>query len=128
MGNMAGYTKKERSLPVVLMVEKNMAGERQALADWLESSRFLACNAVDVFDAMEELADFTVCDRPDVIVLDVDSSSENADLLRSIMTSGRNEPRILTFSNDVSRSRNCSNLSALSAHLNTLIPEQSHSH
>src|SRR5689334_21133353 len=109
-GNMAGYTKKERSLPVVLMVEKNMAGERQALADWLESSRFLASDAVDVFDAIEELADFTVRDRPDVIVLDVDCCSDNADLLRNIMTSGRNQPRILTFSSDVSRPKNCADL------------------
>jgi glycosyltransferase A (GT-A) superfamily protein (DUF2064 family) len=125
---MAGYTKKERSLPVVLMVEKNMAGERQALADWLESSRFLASDAVDVFDAIEELADFTVRDRPDVIVLDVDCCSDNADLLRNIMTSGRNQPRILTFSSDVSRPKNCADLPTLSARLNTLIPEQPHSH
>jgi DNA-binding response OmpR family regulator len=122
------YTKKERSLPVVLMVEKNMAGERRALAEWLESSRFLACDATDVFDAIEELADFTVRDRPDIIVLDVDCCSENADLIRTIFTSGKNEPPILTFSSDAGRSKNCPDLPALSDRLNSLIPEQLHSH
>jgi DNA-binding response OmpR family regulator len=109
------------SLPVVLMVDKGLASDRGMLANWLEQSRFLSCDAVDVFEAVEEMADFTVRDRPDVIVLDVDCCSENVDLVRTVLSSDRATPPILTLTK---KNEKCLDLSALSARLDTLIPKQ----
>jgi hypothetical protein len=131
MGNRIKNATKERSLPVVLMVEKNMAAERKALAEWLESSRFLSCDAVDVFEAIEELADFTVRDRPEVIVLDTDPCSENLNLVRSMLRSGKCELSILTLSTTSHQvAGDCfqGDLTAVRAHLDTLIPERSNTH
>jgi DNA-binding response OmpR family regulator len=110
------------------MVEENMPAERRALTEWLASSGFLSCDAVDVFDAVEEIADFTVGECPDVIVLDVDCCSEKADLLRTIMRSGRNEPSILTYTRESTLAKKGLDLTALSARLNTLITQRRAAH
>jgi DNA-binding response OmpR family regulator len=107
------------------MVDKGMASERGELAKWLEKSRFLSCDAVNVFEAMEEVADYTVRDRPDVIVLDVECCSESVDLVRNVFAASRVDSPILTLTK---KPEKCLDLRALSAHLNNLIPEKTPTH
>ena len=126
MGNRVTNTVQGgRSLPVVLMIDKGMASERGELDKWLKKSRFLSRDAMNVFEAMEELADFTARDCPDVIVLDVDCCSESVDIVRNVLAASRVEPPILTLTK---KSEKCLDLIALSAHLNTLIPETPQTH
>jgi len=124
MGNRITDNTKERSLPVVLMIDKGLTAERRALAEWLNNSRFSACDAVDIFDAMGEMADFTVKQRPDVIILDCEPCRENIDLVRSVFDS-----EVLKLSKKPLRSgRDCfeGDLSAVTARLDTLIPVTTH--
>ena len=111
MGNRITDNSKERSLPIVLMIDKGLAADRHALAEWLSNSRFSSCDAVDIFDAIGEMADFTVQKRPDVIVLDCEPCSENIALVRSVCDS-----EVLKLSKK-------GDLSAVVERLDTLIPE-----
>ena len=114
--------KEERSLPVVLMIDRGLTTERRALAEWLESSRFSTCNAIDIFDAIGEMADFTVKDRPDVIVLDTDACQDNLSLLKSVF-----QTEVLKLSQHRARTyaRDCfeGDLNAVTDRLKKLIPE-----
>jgi hypothetical protein len=122
MGHGFADNMKERSLPIVLMIDRGLSAERRALTDWLRNSRFSTCDAADVFDAIEEMADFTVRDRPDIIVLDVEPGKENAAFVRSVFPS-----EILKLSRTPAPTGTGDffegDLSAVADRLNTLIPE-----
>lgn len=122
MGSSVKDNKEERSLPVVLMIDSGLTAERRALAEWLENSPFSACNAVDIFDAINEIADFTVKERPDVIVLDTEACHENLSLLRSVF-----QTEILKLSQNRPRpnARDCfeGDLAAVTDRLKKLIPQ-----
>lgn len=111
MGNRITDNSKERSLPVVLMIDRGLVADRNALAEWLSNSRFSSCDAVDIFEAIEEIADFTVRKCPDVIVLNYEPGSQNMDLVRSV------------FGSEVIKFSNKGDLSAVVERLDTLIPE-----
>jgi hypothetical protein len=110
MGNRITDNSKERSLPIVLMIDKGLAADRRALAEWLSNSRFSSCDAVDIFEAIGEMADFTVQKRPDVIVLDCEPCRENIDLVQSV------------FQSEVIKLSKKGDLSAVVERLDTLIP------
>lgn len=65
--------------PVVVMVDREDNGEGASAREWVEQSAFNSCEAHDVFEAIEEMADFTMEFRPDVIVLDADCCEKEAD-------------------------------------------------
>jgi len=127
MANRLADNMKERSLPVVLMIDKGMTAERRALAAWLADSRFSSCDAVDMFEVISEMADFTVRDNPDVIVLDTDPCNKNFALMRSILNGqGGSAPEILTLSDQNAKDHEgfVGDLRAVAARLNFLIPER----
>src|SRR4051812_4617279 len=64
--------------PVVLMVEREDTGDGVAAREWVEQSSYNSCEAHNVFEAIEEMADFTMPFRPDVIVLDADCCADEA--------------------------------------------------
>src|SRR5947208_8063037 len=118
---------KERSIPVVLLIGKGMTAERRALAAWLADSRFSSCDAVDMFEAIAEVADFTVQNDPDVIVLDAEPCTENVEFIRSILREERgSDPEIITLSARRPTDQDCfvGDLPAVTARLNSLIPER----
>jgi hypothetical protein len=65
--------------PVVVMVEREDTGDGVAAREWVEQSSYNSCEAHDIFEAIEEMADFTMEFRPDVIVLDADSCEDEAE-------------------------------------------------
>lgn len=65
--------------PVVVMVEREDSGDGQAAREWVEQSAYNSCEAQDVFEAIEEMSDFTMEFRPDVIVLDADCCEAEAE-------------------------------------------------
>jgi hypothetical protein len=73
MGDNSGYS------PVVVMVEREDSGDGQAAREWVEQSAYNSCEAHDVFEAIEEMADFTMEFRPEVIVLDADCCEDEAE-------------------------------------------------
>lgn len=118
---------KERSLPVILLIDKGMTTERRVLAAWLANSRFSACDALDMFEAIGELADFTVRNDPDVIVLNTEPCAENVELIRSLLREeSGSDPEILTLSSRGAEDQECfvGDLPAVTARLDALIPER----
>jgi hypothetical protein len=65
--------------PVVVMVEREDTGDGQVAREWVEQSSYNSCEAHDVFEAIEEMADFTMPFRPEVIVLDADCCEDEAE-------------------------------------------------
>ncbi|HEY2847855.1 MAG TPA: hypothetical protein VGI80_08555 [Pyrinomonadaceae bacterium] len=65
--------------PVVVMVEREDAGDGQSAREWVEQSAYNSCEAHDIFEAIEEMADFTKEFRPEVIVLDADCCEDEAE-------------------------------------------------
>jgi DNA-binding response OmpR family regulator len=65
--------------PVVVMVEREETGDGVAAREWVEQSAYNSCEAHDIFEAIEEMADFTMEFRPDVIVLDADCCEDEAE-------------------------------------------------
>jgi len=62
------------------MVERDdTTGDGQTAREWVEQSPYNSCEAHDIFEAIEEMADFTMEFRPEVIVLDADCCEEEAE-------------------------------------------------
>ena len=87
-------------LPVILLLEKGASANADYVRSWLHESRFLTCEAVDAFDALEELSDFTVRERPDVIILNDDPSGNQGEFLRELVQTapGERDPAIISMS------------------------------
>src|SRR5205814_1564395 len=64
---------------------------------WLSKNGLVTWLANDVFHAIEELSDFTVRDRPDVVLLEVAFLAEAFDAVRSAlkMSSGEENVKVL---------------------------------
>lgn len=58
-----------RTQPLVLVVDKAGAQNRKALARYFSESAFEIYEATDAFDVIDELCDFTVRERHDVITV-----------------------------------------------------------
>jgi len=72
-------TEENAYSPVVVMVDREDTGDGVAAREWVEQSSYNSCEAHDVFEAIEEMADFTMEFRPDVIVLDADSCEKETE-------------------------------------------------
>jgi hypothetical protein len=114
--------------PVLLMIENSDAVDAAATRAWMENSRFVTRDAGDVFEALEEMQDYTTGSRPDVILLDVESCKADLPIIRGTMEAANDEEpvEILAIANysEPSTERGAfeGNLEAVVAHLNELIP------
>jgi hypothetical protein len=90
---------------------------------WLEASRFTTSKVSDAFQALEQISDFTVRDRPDVIFLHVDSIADELAFMRNIVATASNEPDvpIIGFSGD--ETTGADSISSLASRLGQLIPQ-----
>ena len=114
--------------PVILLLDGSPSADNKFIKRWFQKSRFLTCECADVFDALAELSDFTIRQRPDVILLEVESISEDFKLVRRLteFVWGQSEPTIFAFSESGKVLGDClcfeGNLARLEAELNKLIP------
>lgn len=83
--------------PVILLIDRQ-ARENSLLKQWLNANEFCTHVATDVFEAIEEINDFTVRRCPDVILLEIDASSR--DFVEEMFQSslGASRIRIIAFS------------------------------
>jgi CheY-like chemotaxis protein len=76
-----------KHLPVILLVDS--AGSVGIPArEWLQQSRFQTWEAMNAFEALEGISDFTLRSRPDVILLSVESVKDNFRLLSELLLQG----------------------------------------
>jgi hypothetical protein len=74
----------DQHVPVIVLVDKDAAGERSEIRQWFQDSRFLTCEASNVFEALEHLSDFTLRKRPDVVLIDVDCCEDELPIMQNV--------------------------------------------
>ena len=78
--------------PAVILLLDNDSADCDYIREWFAESRFQTSNAQDVFEAIEAISDFTIRDRPDVVLLPVDSPIADYDLVRELVQTAPGEP------------------------------------
>ena len=109
-------------VPVIVLMDKETAGEHSQIRRWFEDSRFSTCEASNVFEALEQLSDFTIQKRPDVVLIDVDCCEDELPIARDVAGLP-----VMTLSKNT-RTKNAgtfypANLGAVVSKLNRLIPQ-----
>ncbi len=119
--------------PLLVLLEKKAVVNHDLLKQWLEVNGFLAWNASDIFDALEEMTDFTVRSRPDVILLEVGSLAEDFRMIRSIVNNdpiGESTQAIFALSDGFKPMNhgecNAGDLNQLKARLDRIIPKRNY--
>lgn len=90
---------------------------------WLEASRFTTSEVADAFQALEQISDFTVRDRPDVIFLHVDSIADELAFMRNIVATASNEPDVPIIGISGDETAGSDSISSLASRLGQLIPQ-----
>jgi hypothetical protein len=119
---------KSGYMPVIVMIEEGESTESQTAREWMENSRFHTTEAQDIFEALEEMGDFTTDSRPEVILLDVENCKADLPLVRGTFESvNQNDVSIMAISatSEPSFDRGAfeGNLEAVVAHLDEILPE-----
>lgn len=85
------------------MMERKSAPEQRSIRKWLEQSSFMTCETDNIFEAIDGISDFTVRERPDVIVLDVDSCTADLPFVLTMMDGMSNNQfeHIIALSDDL---------------------------
>jgi hypothetical protein len=81
---------------VVLLFDERSPGHHH-LKKWLHDRGYLAWEANDVCHAIEELSDFTVESRPDVVMLAVQSLEDNYAVIRDALQISPSNDSISVF-------------------------------
>lgn len=76
-----------KHLPAILLIAKDQRGGISE-KEWLKQSRFRTWEAMNVFDALEGMTDFTLKNRPDVVVLNVESMPMEFELVLGLLLNG----------------------------------------
>lgn len=76
-----------KHLPAILLIADDKH-DRVPEKEWLKKSRFRTWEAMNVFDALEGMTDFTLKNRPDVVVLNVESMRMEFDLVLGLLLNG----------------------------------------
>ena len=114
--------------PVILLLDGSPSADNKFIKRWFRRSRFLTCEAENIFDALEEISDFTKSERPDVVLLEVASMPDDFQIIKRMTQthSGPSELLIFAFSEGekVVNDGDCfeGNLAQLEARLNVMIP------
>ena len=114
--------------PVILLLDGSPSTDNEFIKRWFQKSRFLTCEATNIFEALEEISDFTNFQRPDVVLLEVASMPDDFQVVKRMTQthSGVSELLIFAFSESGKNVNDgdCfeGNLAQLEAKLNRLIP------
>ena len=89
--------------PVILLLGERTGGD-DPVDQWLAESRYSVFEAADPFQVLEQLSDFTMRDRPDVVSLHSQCVATDAELVHTLVTTASNEPDvpIIDFANELS--------------------------
>jgi DNA-binding response OmpR family regulator len=119
-----GYENAHQS--VLLLLDGKTSANNEFIKRWFQKSRFLTCEVTDIFQALEEIADFTMPQRPDVILLEVSSISDDFDGIKRVTQTfaGQTELPIFAFSDNANNDKEYfqGNLAQLQEKLDGLIP------
>jgi|SRR5215207_6550591 len=104
--------------PVILLLGPS---ENDKVDQWLERSPYSTSEVSDSFQALEQISDFTVRNRPDVIFFHVDSVADELLFMQAIVATDESEIPVIGFS--AHEKPDVDTLDALAARLFQLIPQ-----
>ena len=113
--------------PVIVMVE---ADDRENIQKWFHDSRFNVFDAVNIFDALEAVSDFTVRDHPDVVLLNVDCCDDDLPMIRSAYEAvSQSSPEVMAVKKTRTETGSFyqGDLAHVAAKLDRMIPNRSQS-
>jgi hypothetical protein len=114
----------EAAGPVIVMVE---ADDRENIQKWFHDSRFNVFDAVNIFDALEAVSDFTVREHPDVVLLNVECCDDDLPLIRSAYEAvSQSSPEVMAVKN-AGRAKSSfyqGDLAHVAARLDSMIPNR----
>lgn len=87
---------------IILLTQNLTAADLTSVRAWFEDSQFDLCEAADVFQAIEQLSDFTEPSRPDVVLLEANCPDTDFALLRELSSQRErgSEPSVFAFRPD----------------------------
>jgi len=87
--------------PVILLLGERVRGS-DSVDKWLAERRYSVIESTDAFQALEQISDFTIRDRPDVVFMHVDSIATDREFMQTLVTTFADEPDIpiIDFAND----------------------------
>ena len=104
--------------PVILLLGPS---DNDKIDQWLERSPYSTHEVSDSFQALEQISDFTVRNRPDVIFFHVDSLADELLFMKTIVATDEAGIPIIGFCSD--EKAESDTLDALAARLFQLIPQ-----
>ena len=104
--------------PVILLLGPS---ENDKVDQWLERSPYSTHEVSDSFQALEQISDFTVRNRPDVIFYHVDSVTDELPFMQTIVATDDSDIPIIGFC--AHERPDVDTLDALAARLFKLIPQ-----
>lgn len=117
---------EQTHLPVIFLLD---AGSNNgSVKKWFKKSRFLTSETINVFQVLEEIFDFTVRCRPDVVLLESESFTEDFLIIKKMFqtSSGQSEFPIFAFSEsgNLINDNECfeGNFDQLKARLDQIVP------
>jgi hypothetical protein len=118
-------TSTVQHLPVILLLGKRRPNHDE-IDQWLAESRYSTCEATNVFQALEEISDFTVGECPDVVFLHVDRLQNELELLENMLdtSAGNVHASVIAFPGQ--GPLRDSSIGVLAKQLERLIPEGPH--
>lgn len=113
--------------PVILLLDGRAKLVNGPIKSWFRRSRFSTCEARDLLSILEDLADFTVRERPDVFLLEVDSISDDLCSIKQFVqatTSDCRMPVLAIAPGDKTKHDDCfvGSLQQVKEKLNNVIP------
>lgn len=95
-------TNKNGQQPVILLISREER-EECFFKQWLEENASSVCEANDIFQVIEEISDFTVRECPGVILLEVESASQDSVEEMFYFSSGASEVQVVAYSKTTNR-------------------------
>jgi len=98
-------TNKNGQQPMILLISKEER-EEGFFRQWLEENTSSICEASDIFQVIEEISDFTVRECPDVILLEVETASQDSVEEMFYISSGAQDVQVLAYSKTIGGNQN----------------------
>ena len=112
---------------VIILLGKRSGGD--TVDRWLEESRYRTWEASDVFQLLDQVSDFTVRNRPDVVFMHVGATIEEQDFARNLIEAATGEPgfRVIDLTASTSKSERdlITTITTLKCQLDQFIPQHS---
>lgn len=114
--------------PLILLIDE-LTEDSSSIKNWLDDNSFQTHEAANIFEAIEEISDFTMRECPDVILLSVNPQSTDLKLVEEMFdeASGTDELPLYVLSKTLKitnkKSRSAENIGQLKIKINEIKPK-----